>query len=125
MRAANAVHEYPVLKDRNGQFQVFKDSHGLVIGGMEDVKYREYEVHLNPGSKMFVYTDGVTEATNSQYELFGVGRMVDALNEQEEATPQQILDNVSHAVDAFVNNAEQFDDLTMLCMEYNGPCERR
>ncbi len=125
IRAANAGHEYPVVLGENGKFEVFKDWHGFVIGGLDHVKYNEYELDIKPGAKMFVYTDGVTEATNSQNELFGMKRLVDALNEQPEASPQQIVKNVRRAVDAFVMDAEQFDDITMLCMEYNGPCKRR
>jgi sigma-B regulation protein RsbU (phosphoserine phosphatase) len=85
------------------------------------VKYRQYELQLNPGDKIFVYTDGVPEATNANHELFGTERMVEALNETKDAGPEGILCGVRHAVDSFVKDAEQFDDLTMLCLEYKGP----
>jgi serine phosphatase RsbU (regulator of sigma subunit) len=81
---------------------------------------------LEPGSKLFVYTDGVAEATNAKQELFGLQRMIDALNASPEAAPQEILQNIQSAVDDFVQEEEQFDDLTMLCLEYkgqNGPQE--
>ena len=121
LRAANAGHEYPVFKPADGAFALLKDKHGLVIGGMGGVKYREYELQLEPGAKLFVYTDGVPEASNADNQLFGTGRMLAALKEAPEASPEAILKNVRRAVDGFVQEAEQFDDLTMLCLEYHGP----
>ena len=87
---------------------------------MDGVKYKEYELQLTPGAKLFVYTDGVAEATNAENELFGTDRMIDALNKNPSAKPEEILENVRGAVDEFVKEAEQFDDLTMLCIEYIG-----
>ena len=120
LTAANAGHEYPAVAAPDGRFKLLKDKHGLVIGGMDCAVYKEYEIQLDPGSKVFVYTDGVPEATNSSNELFGTDRMLDALNSDTGASPEQILANVQKAVDDFVKEAEQFDDLTMLCLEYNG-----
>ena len=118
--AANAGHEYPVLMQAGGQFELVKDKHGFVIGGMDGMRYKEYELTLTPGSRLFLYTDGVPEATNAQREMFGTDRMLDALNEAPDAAPEMILKNVRKAVDGFVKDAEQFDDLTMLCLEYKG-----
>ena len=120
LTAANAGHEFPILKTPNGGFELYKDRHGLVIGGMAGLKYREYELQLQPGSKLFLYTDGVPEATDAEQELFGLERTVAALNEAAEESPEQILKAVRRRVDAFVKDAEQFDDLTMLCLEYKG-----
>ncbi len=117
LTAANAGHEYPVLKKPNGRFEMFKDKHGLVIGVTSLSRYKEYELQLEPGSKLFVYTDGVPEATDAEKNLFGTERMLAALNEEPEAPPEEILGHVRRAVDAFVRDAEQFDDLTMLCLE--------
>lgn len=88
---------------------------------MEDVEYTDYELILEPGSKLFLYTDGVAEATDEEDQLFGEERMLEALNEDPEASPEQLLKNVRSAVDGFVKGAEQFDDITMLCVEYKGP----
>ena len=120
LTAASAGHEFPALRQPNGAFELYKDRHGFVIGGMEGVRYKEYEIQLEPGSKVFVYTDGVPEATSAEKELFGTERMVEALNVDPAAAPQQILRNVRACVDGFVKDAEQFDDLTMLCVEYKG-----
>jgi len=121
LTCSNAGHEYPVFRRPDGSFELLKDRHGFVIGGMEGTKYKEYEVQLEPGAKLFVYTDGVPEATNDAQELFGTERMIEALNRQPEAEPMDVLKNVRKAVDEFVKDAEQFDDLTMLCLEYKGP----
>ena len=120
LTAANAGHEFPALRQPNGKFELYKDKHGFVIGGMEGVRYKEYEIQLEPGSKLFVYTDGVAEATSAEKELFGTERMIDALNVDPGVAPEQILKNVRASVDGFVKEAEQFDDLTMLCVEYKG-----
>ena len=124
MIAANAGHEFPAVKMPGGRFELFKDKHGFVIGGMESVRYREYELQLEPGSMVFVYTDGVPEATSAEKELFGSERMVDALNAEPDASPEKLLKNVRRAVDDFVKDAEQFDDLTMLCLEYKGKTQQ-
>lgn len=118
--AANAGHEYPAIKHADGKFELLKDKHGLVLGGMEGVSYTEYEVELEPDSKLFVYTDGVAEATAKDKEMFGTDRMIDALNKNPDASPEEILRNVRSDVDDFVQGAVQFDDLTMLCLEYRG-----
>ena len=123
LTAASAGHEYPAVKHADGRFELFKDKHGFVIGGMEGVRYREYKLELEPGAKIFVYTDGVAEATDVNNQLFGTDRMIDALREKEDGTPQEILASVNRSIDAFVGKAPQFDDLTMLCIEYRGPAK--
>ena len=120
LTAANAGHEYPVLKTPGGVYEPFRDKHGFVLGGMPGMRYKEYELMLEPGAKLFVYTDGVPEATSAELELFGMERMLSALNQKPDAAPEQTLANVRAAVDGFVRGAEQFDDLTMLCLEYRG-----
>ncbi|MGX8773944.1 MAG: SpoIIE family protein phosphatase [Bacillota bacterium] len=119
--AANAGHEYPIIKRADGLFEVLRDKHGFVLGGMEDMQYHGYELTLQPGDKLFLYTDGLPEATNADLEMFTLDRIVDALNKDPQAAPEQMLADVNRAVDEFVQDAEQFDDLTMLCMEYWGP----
>ena len=120
LTAANAGHEYPALRHAGGRFELVKDKHGLVIGGMEGARYRQYELTMEPGSKLFLYTDGVPEAADADRNLFGVERMLAALNENTGASVENTLQLVRSAVDNFVKDAEQFDDLTMLCVEYKG-----
>ena len=121
LTAANAGHEFPVLKRAGGKYELYKDQHGFVIGGMPGMKYRQYELQLHPGDRLFVYTDGVPEATDADSQLFGTDRMLSALNEKDAADPKEVVQVVHEAVDRFVKDAEQFDDMTMLCLDYNGP----
>ena len=121
--AANAGHEYPALMRAGEKFEIIKSKHGFVIGGFEDAIYMDYELQLEPGDKLFLYTDGLPEATNCDNEMLGIDGMLDALNENCESHPEVILNGVKNAVDGFVKEAEQFDDLTMMCIEYKGGCE--
>ncbi len=118
VRAANAGHEYPIINKANGEFEVFKDKHGFVVGGMDGIRYKEYEFTLEKGSTLFLYTDGVAEATNAGNELFGTERMLAALNKAPQAEPKVLISNMKQAVDEFVGEAPQFDDLTMLAVKY-------
>ena len=121
LAAVSAGHEYPAIKGPDGKFALFKDKHGFPLGGFDDEEYESYEIQLEPGSKLFVYTDGVPEAMDAERNQFGTGRMIDALNSDTEGTPEQLLSDVRSAVKDFVKDAEQFDDITMLCIEYKGP----
>ncbi len=112
--AANAGHEYPIIKKTDGDFELFKDKHGFVVGGMDGMKYKDYKLTLEKGDVLFLYTDGVAEATNAKNELFGTDRLLTALNNSKTADPKVLLENVKSAVDEFAGEAEQFDDLTML-----------
>jgi sigma-B regulation protein RsbU (phosphoserine phosphatase) len=120
LTAANAGHEYPVIKRAGGQYELYKDKHGLVIGGIENLNYSEYIVQLKKGDRFFLYTDGVPEAADKDNKMFGVERMLEALNNSLGYNLQDTLASVRRAVSAFVKDAEQFDDLTMLCLEYRG-----
>ncbi len=121
LTAANAGHEYPAVKHPDGSFELIKDKHGFVIGGMEGMMYSEYELTLEPGSKLFLYTDGVAEAENADHIQFGTDRMIEALRSAENGTPEDLINAVHDAVNSFVQEAPQFDDLTMLCLQYDGP----
>jgi sigma-B regulation protein RsbU (phosphoserine phosphatase) len=121
LTAANAGHEFPTFKKKDGRFALYKDRHGFVVGGMAGVRYQNYEVLLSPGDQLFVYTDGVPEATAADGQMFGTDRMIAALNTCADGSPAEILESVQNSVDAFVGDAEQFDDLTMMCLEYRGP----
>ena len=122
LSAANAGHEYPVLKKPDGAFELISDKHGFVIGGMSGIKYKEYEIKLEPDSMLFLYTDGVVEATNAENELFGKDRMLSSLNSSDAQTATQVLCAVAKSVSDFASDAPQFDDITMLCLHYIGSC---
>ena len=120
LTTASAGHEYPMI-NTNGKYEILKDKHGLAIGAMDIAKYKNTEIQLKKGDSIFVYTDGVAEATDANNELFGTDRTVDALNAiPEGASQKEVLAGVRVAVDAFVKEAPQFDDLTMVGLKYNG-----
>jgi len=120
LTAANAGHEYPFLTGEDGKYRLVKAKHGFVVGGMPGLKYREYEIQLRKNARVFLYSDGLAEATDPENCLFGTDRILEALNRDVNAGPKQVLENVRADVDAFVKDAEQFDDLTMVCLEYRG-----
>ena len=122
--AANAGHEYPAVKKANGHFELMKDRHGLVLGAMEDSRYKGYEITLEPGDTLFLYTDGVPEAANKESTMFGTDRMIEALNVDPGADPETLIRIVRHSVDLFTGDATQFDDITMVCLRYKG-CEKQ
>ena len=120
MSACSAGHEYPCIKNPDGNFELFKDKHGLMVGYVPEYSYTDYELTLTPGSKLFVYTDGVPEATDAEGNRFGTDRLVAALQECGNESPENIIHHLSERVDGFVEDAEAFDDLTMLCFEFLG-----
>ena len=120
LTCTNAGHEYPVIRGQDGVFRVFKDQHGLVLGALARARYKDYEIRMMPGDAIFVYTDGVPEANNADGEFYGMERMEEALNAASNRDPEGILQGVKESVDAFTGEAMQFDDLTMLCLEYKG-----
>ena len=108
------------MRRTDGAFALIKDPHGLVLAGMEGSAYRSYELALCPGDTLFVYTDGVPEASAGNNRFYGTERMLEALNACDGAMPQELLAAVQADVDAFVGSAPQFDDITMLALRYNG-----
>ena len=120
LTAANAGHEYPAIRRAGGQFELFKDRHGFVLAGMEGARYREYELELGVGDTLFVYTDGVAEATDGTNTLYGTDRMLAALNRNRGLEPEKLLHQVKADIDRFVGSAPQFDDITMLALQRKG-----
>ncbi len=120
LTASNAGHEKPIIKMPGDDFELFSDKHGFVIGGIDSAKYKDYTVQLEFGSKIFIYSDGVVEATRADDALFGTERTVEALNKVKDETPEAILNSVGKAINEFVGDAPQFDDMTMLCFSYIG-----
>lgn len=120
LTCSNAGHEYPVLIHPDGSVELIHDRHGMVLGGMSGVKYPEYELQLKPGSRLFVYTDGITEANNTDHQMFAEERLLRTLNDCADQHPEAIIEEVTASIKAFTGTEEQFDDMTMVCMEYNG-----
>ena len=122
-RFVNAGHEMPFLYRAGGEFQPEKVRPGFVLAGMEQTRYRAGSFMLGVGDKVFQYTDGVTEATNGGNELYGMERLKSVLNANREKSPAEILPQVKQDIDDFVGAAPQFDDITMLCLEYKQKAE--
>ncbi len=114
----NAGHNPPLLKHADGCFEWLKSRPGFVLAGMEGSRYRENVLELTPGDTLYLYTDGVTEATNASQELFGEDRLLAALNEEPGLPVNQLLPKIKGQIDSFVGEAEQFDDITMLGLSY-------
>ena len=121
--AVNAGHEHPALRRSGGQYELILYRHSLALAALDGVQFKQHEFQLYPGDSFFVYTDGVTEATSSEKELFGTDRMLEALNRAPDAEPEEILATVMGEINRFMDGEDQFDDITMLCLKYNGPDE--
>ncbi len=122
-KAANAGHEHPVLKRADGAYELVDYRHSPPVSLIRGLRYREHDFEMHAGDRLFVYTDGVPEAMNSEHELFGTDRLLTVLNSDQNASPRQVLENVTNGINAFVGDAEQFDDITMLGFAYYGPDE--
>ena len=122
---ANAGHDDPVVCRKNGEFELVKSRHGLVLGTIEEIQYKDLEFTLNSGDKLFLFTDGIPDAKNAAGKRFKIDGMLSALNLHRNKTPQGIIKGVKESVDAFVGDAPQFDDITMLCLEMNGSVVRK
>lgn len=121
LTAANAGHEYPILQGEDGRYELVKDKHGFVIGGLENVRYKDYTLQMTRGMKLFVYTDGIPEATNEAGEFYGTERLLETLNEHQGEDPTELIHHIHLDLKGFVGNAAQFDDVTMMCVEFIGP----
>ncbi len=118
--AANAGHEHPVLKRADGSYELVEYRHSPPVSLVKKMRFREHDFEMHAGDRLFVYTDGVAEAMNLDRELYGTERLLTVLNSDPNASPQQVLENVTGGINAFVGDAEQFDDITMLSFVYNG-----
>ena len=119
MQFANAGHNPPLLKRANGDFEYLKTRAGFVLAGMEGVRYRVGEMTLSPGDRLFLYTDGVPEATNTENELYGEERLLAFMNRNASVEATALLPALKANIDEFVGVAPQFDDITMLMFDYN------
>ena len=119
----NAGHETPYICRKGECFEAYKVRPGFVLAGMEDMRYKEGRMQLAVGDRIFLYTDGVPEATNADNEMYGSGRLHNALNAHKDKALEELLTKIKADVDSFVREAPQFDDITMLCLEYKEPLQ--
>ena len=117
---SNAGHNAPYICRNDGTVEMLKMRHGFVLGGMEGIQYRTEKTILNPGEKILLYTDGVTEAVNMELQLYGDDRLKTELEETKKFDIKTIVSEVSHSIDEFAAGAMQADDITMLIVEYKG-----
>ena len=117
---ANAGHNHPLVKHSDGTFEYLKSRAGFVLAGMEGVRYRKNELVLEPGDAIYLYTDGVTEATDLNEELYGEDRLHSILEKYKDESMEVICSEIKKDVDLFAGEAPQFDDITMLALKYNG-----
>ena len=120
LRYVNAGHEIPFLCRKGGVFEPYKVRAGFVLAGMQGIRYRAGSIQLEPGDKVFQYSDGIPEAINSEKAPYGMKRLESVLAKNSEKAPSELLPLVKADVDAFVGDADQFDDITMLCVEFKG-----
>ena len=120
LQLANAGHNPPLMKHKNGTFEYLRVKPGFVLAGMEGVSYRLNEYILHPGDRIFFYTDGVTEATNGEKQLYGEDRLRIFVNSHAELAAKELLHGLKADIDLFVGDAPQFDDITMLMFDYLG-----
>lgn len=120
LRYANAGHEYPAIMRNGSKFELIKERHSPPLGCMEGIPYKEHKMKLEPGDIIYVYTDGVTEANNNKKELFGEQRLLDALNLSFDGSMETLDENIKESINLFIDGAQQFDDITMLSLKYNG-----
>ena len=121
--AANAGHEHPVIRRAGGQYELVEYRHSPAVATLNGLRFREHPFELHKGDSLFVYTDGVPEATDANNQLFGAERMLASLNRNPDASPSELLKTLRQDIDTFVGNAPQFDDITMLNFQYKGPEE--
>lgn len=120
MEYVNAGHNPPLIRSDNG-YEYFKPKKNLAIGFMQDYEYKSDKIHLNPGEKIFLYTDGITEAQDSEGHFYGTENLKNALNGiPKDCEPMQTLNMIEKKLKEFTENAPQADDITMLELSYNG-----
>ena len=116
----NAGHNPPLVRHKNGEFEYLKSKRGFVLAALEGYNYVKEEFTIEPGDQIFLYTDGVTEATNHDLVLYGEPKLKDVLNANKELDPTSLCEAIKASIDEFVDGAEQSDDITMLAFQYNG-----
>lgn len=117
LTASNAGHEDAAVYKKGGDFELVKTKHGFVAGGLSNSAYSDFEIELGKGDKLFIYTDGLNEASDRDNALFGSDRMMEVLDELKESSPEELINGIKKSVESFVGDSMLSDDLTMLCLE--------
>ena len=112
----SAGHNPPVVI-KDGEAAFVEQKSGFVLAGLEDIKYKKQGARLEPGDILLLYTDGVTEAENDKHELYGDDRLLECCGKVAEKDPDGVVSAVREDIDCYVGRADQFDDITMLCVQ--------
>jgi sigma-B regulation protein RsbU (phosphoserine phosphatase) len=118
LQYVNAGHEDPFIKCSDGEFVLRKERHAIVLGAMENMKYKVHTTKLQPGDRIYMYTDGVPEAHDAELQMFGMEGTSDVLNSVKDEKASDVIDAVCKSVVVFAKGAPQFDDMTMLCLDF-------
>ncbi|MBQ4243097.1 MAG: SpoIIE family protein phosphatase, partial [Lachnospiraceae bacterium] len=117
----NAGHEYPIIYRNGDEFRLYKDNHGAPVACSKNIRLKPNEIVMKPGDVLYLYTDGITEASDKDLNMFGQDRIIDVLNSGENRTVDEMDKAVRDAISDFAGDAEQFDDMTSLIIRYHGP----
>ena len=120
MCCTNAGHLCPMIRANGEDFKLYRDPHATALGVFPKKQFNEYELQLQPGDSLFVYTDGIPEAMNPKEEQYGLDRLREALNREKDASMEALAGCVANDVKGFQGDADQFDDITMLAFRYLG-----
>jgi len=119
MTYSNAGHNPPILNRGNGEALWLDGRHGPVLGASPGLAYKEGTIRLEKGDLLFMYTDGITEATNPEKALFGEDRLLNLVGNRDRANVEGVVQDVIGVVKSFENGAHQFDDITVLALQYH------
>ena len=124
---ANAGHNAPLIykADGNKKWEFLEEKRNLVLGGLNGIKYDLQSIKLEKGDRLYLYTDGVNEATNENKELYGNDRLINYLNEHKSDTQKELLYGIKEDIDKFAGDADQFDDITMLILDFKGASSKK
>ena len=114
----NAGHMLPLLRRKGGDYTYLQCQSGFVLAGLEGIPYQQETIQLEKGDSIYLYSDGATDAINVKEEMFGEDRLEQSINVHKDKTPEEILKSIKADIDQFVGEADQFDDITMLCLQY-------
>ena len=116
----NAGHTAPLLRKNGEDYTYLQCQPGFVLAGLDGIPYQQETIQIEKGDSIYLYSDGATDAINLDEELFGEGRLEQSINIHKDKTPEEILKSIKADIDTFVGEADQFDDITMLCLYYKG-----
>jgi sigma-B regulation protein RsbU (phosphoserine phosphatase) len=120
LKYINAGHNPPLIIKKSKDPMWIKEKSGIFPGAFKKSKYKQFELQMEKGDTMLLYTDGVTEAFNSAHEAYGNERLFDIMKFNDCSNAPQIINKIYKDIDDFTGSMEQYDDITMLCIQFKG-----